>query len=266
MLLLVLALGACTVPEREAPVASTSSGAPQKTVTETVEGREVRISTPEGFHRGRQWPVLLAFHGWRETPESMERASGLDAAQAVVVYPEGRERAWAPAPYARSSGEEDLAFVRALVERIAADYPVDRSRLFATGFSNGGGFAAFLGCRMPETFLAVAPVGAAYYESIHFDCAARPVARLDIHGTNDATINYYGGTRHGVAYESVPEVLERVAESNGCTGSTLIRRSQEVIVQHWQGCRLPLVHMRVGGGAHVWPPEATAEVRSFFGV
>lgn len=260
-----LLLTGCTAVEEETG-ASISVGAGQETVTGELNGRGYRVSTPDGFHRGRAWPVVFAFHGWRESAERMEQISGLNAARAIVVYPDGVDRAWAPAPYAKTSGDEDLAFVRDLIERIDADYPVDRTRLFATGFSNGGGFAAYLGCRMPETFRAVAPVGAAYYEKIHADCSAEPVARLDIHGTNDRTINYYGGTRHGNRYESVPVVLDRVADTNGCSGSILTRRDQDVILQHWQGCELPLVHVRVGGGAHVWPEEATAEVRAFFGV
>ncbi len=249
---------------------SRSVGAPQKTVegTLTVDGRErtYRVSTPHGFHRGRQWPVVYAFHGWGETAEFMEKTTRLDAAQAIVVYPQGVDNAWAPAPYAVTSGEEDIGFMRTLVETIARDYPVDRSRVFATGFSNGGGFAAYLSCQLPATFHAVAPVGAAYYEATHAACAEEAVARLDIHGTHDTVVGYHGGTRHGKRYEPVQDVLEGVARRNGCERSTMIRIAPSVIAQHWQGCELPLVHLRVGGGEHTWPSIATAEIRSFFGV
>ena len=249
---------------------SRSVGSPQETVegTLTVDGRErsYRVSTPHGFHRGRQWPVVYAFHGWGETAESMEKMTKLDVAQAIVVYPQGVEKAWAPAPYAVTSGEEDIGFMRTLVETIADDYPVDHSRIFATGFSNGGGFVAYLSCQLPATFHAVAPVGAAYYEATHESCAEEAVARLDIHGTHDKVIGYHGGMRHGERYDSVQGVLEGVARRNGCERSTMTRNGQHVIAQHWQGCELPLVHLRVGGGEHTWPSIATAEIRSFFGV
>lgn len=268
-----LLLAGCSAPSGQPEgdeTASRSVGAPQKTSRGelTVDGRErhYRLSTPEGFYRGRQWPVILAFHGWGETAGVMEETTGLNEARAVVIYAEGVDRAWAPAPYARTTGDEDLAFVRALLDDVVSTYPVDRQRIFATGFSNGGGFAAYLSCRMPDTFHAVAPVGAAYYAPIHADCPGQPVARLDIHGTDDDVIAYHGGTRHGTPYESVPEVLDGVARRNGCEGTAITRHSREVIEQHWQGCRLPLVHLRVGGGAHVWPNLATSEVRSFFGV
>ncbi|AJE33130.1 hypothetical protein B842_06405 [Corynebacterium humireducens NBRC 106098 = DSM 45392] len=271
LLLSALLLVGCTAEgEGAVPPTSRSVGAPQKTVTGTltVDGRErtYRVSTPEGFHRGRQWPVVYAFHGWGETAESMEQTTKLDSARAIVVYPQGVANAWAPAPYAETSGEEDIGFVRTLVHTIAEDYPVDRSRIFATGFSNGGGFAAYLSCQLPTTFHAVAPVGAAYYEATHAACAEEPVARLDIHGTHDTVVGYHGGTRHGERYESVPDVLEGVARRNGCERSTMTRNGQTVIAQHWQGCALPLVHLRVGGGDHTWPTLATKEIRSFFGV
>ncbi|QGU04542.1 alpha/beta hydrolase family esterase [Corynebacterium comes] len=267
-----LLLAGCSSPqgEQRETTASRSVGSPQKTrqATLTVDGRDrhYRLSTPEGFYRGKQWPVIFAFHGWDGTAAALEETTGLSGARAVVIYPDGVDRAWAPAPYAKTSGKEDLAFVRALLDDVVSTYPVDRRRIFATGFSNGGGFAAYLSCRMPDTFRAVAPVGAAYYESIHADCAEQPVAQLDIHGTHDDVIAYHGGRRHGMGYESVPEVLDGVARRNGCEGTVITRRSQEVLEQHWLGCRLPLVHLRVGGGAHVWPDIATTEVRAFFGV
>ena len=269
-----LLLAGCAVPQAQEAAgekgASTSVGAPQRTSrgTLTVDGRErnYRLSTPEGFYRGRQWPVIFAFHGWDETAAALEETTGLNGTPAIVIYPDGVDRAWAPAPYAKTSGEEDLAFVRALLDDVVSTFPVDRDRIFATGFSNGGGFAAYLSCRMPDTFQAVAPVGAAYYETIHADCAGRPVARLDIHGTHDEVISYHGGNRHDTDYEPVAEVLEGVARRNGCEGTAITRSSQEVIEQHWLDCRLPVVHLRVGGGAHDWPDIATTEVRAFFGV
>lgn len=271
-----LLLTGCTINQREPDTAgekeaSRSVGAPQKTTdgTLTVNGRErsYRLSTPDGFYRARQWPVIFAFHGWKESATALAETTGLDDTQAIVIYPEGVDHAWAPAPYAQTSGAEDIGFVQALLDDVVSTFPVDRNRIFATGFSNGGGFAAYLGCHLPETFHAVATIGAAYYEEIHDDCTDRPVAHLDIHGTHDPVISYNGGRRHGTPYDPVQVVLDGVAHRNDCEGGVSItRKSLEVIEQHWLGCRLPLVHLRVGGGTHVWPDNATPEVRRFFGV
>ena len=83
--------------------------------------------------------------------------------------------------------------------------------------SNGGGFAAYLACQMPEVFKSVATVSAAYYKDILKDCAHSPVGRLDIHGTVDPVVGYYGGTRHKTKYYSVESVLEQDRKRNGCS-------------------------------------------------
>ncbi|MDO5511560.1 PHB depolymerase family esterase [Corynebacterium sp.] len=265
IIVLALLLASCTVPAQETPpIPRLNVG--QNTKTVSFGDRSARISTPAGFHHGTRWPVVFAFHGWGLNAESMEQTTELSAASAIVVYPDGVNRAWAPAPYASTSGEEDLGFVRTLLAYLDEEYPIDRDRVFATGFSNGGGFVAYLACQLPDTFQAVAPVSAAYYEDVHASCSRAPVARLDIHGTDDRTISYHGGTRHEKRYESVLDVLDRVAEDNGCEAPTFSRRSQDVVVMHWRGCTLPLMHVRVGGGAHEWPKVATSEIRTFFGV
>ncbi|GAB2517500.1 hypothetical protein GCM10027031_25030 [Corynebacterium atrinae] len=278
----IVGLSACTVgdPSRiiaaepsatitaAAPLAQEVSAGSIDRVITTSEGKErsYLVSTPPGYDSTRSWPVILAFHGWGQDAQSMRDATQLDKARAIVVFADGIDKAWAPAPYAKSSGKEDLGFVRTIISEVDKRFNVDHRRIFAAGFSNGGGFAAYLSCQMPDQVTAIAPVGAAYYTAILKDCSHTPVAWLDIHGTHDQTINYYGGRRHDTDYESVPEVLSEVAKRNGCEEPVIVRRSTTEIEQHWQGCEMPLSHLRVGGGEHVWPDGATAEVRSFFGV
>ena len=68
-------------------------------------------------------------------------------------------------------------------------YNVDHDRIYAVGMSNGGGFAALLGCRMPEQFRAIASVAGAYYPGTYEGCAEGPVAFLEIHGGKDGVIS-----------------------------------------------------------------------------
>ncbi|RNE49101.1 alpha/beta hydrolase family esterase [Corynebacterium alimapuense] len=250
------------------PVSTEVAPAQLAEITTSVEGRERTYlrSTPVGFSPDESWSVILVFHGWEMSAEQMRQSTELDQSRSIVVYPQGVDNAWAPAPYAATSGEEDLAFVKTILDELEDEYDVDSSQVFATGFSNGGGFTAYLGCRMPDTFAAIAPVGAAYYETVQADCEDTPLATLDIHGTYDQVVDYYGGNRHGTDYESVPEVLAEIAERNDCQGSSIIRRSTAVVEQRWLDCDQPLEHLRLGGGEHIWPSIATEEVREFFGV
>ena len=47
---------------------------------------------------------------------------------------------------------DDVAFARALVSAVASLVPVDRSRVYSTGFSNGGFMSYRLGCQASDIF------------------------------------------------------------------------------------------------------------------
>ena len=151
-----------------APLAGPEPGSSQ--TINLASGRKFILHVPSSYQPGKKWPVVLAFHGWKETAEMMQRYTELDAADAIVAYPAGEDRAWAPAPYAKTTGAEDTEFVRDIVDSLRATYAVDDERIYATGMSNGGGFAAYLGCQMPDVFKSVATVSAAYYQAIHASC------------------------------------------------------------------------------------------------
>lgn len=225
-------------------------------ITVTVGGREREflLHVPEGYSADQQWPLILAFHGWREKAETMENNTRLDSAAALVAYAEGVDQAWAPAPYASTTMDEDLAYSQAVVDAVDKDFAVDTENIALIGFSNGGGFAAALACQIPEQISGVATVSAAYYEKVHENCRDVPVAHIDLHGTVDEVIGYYGGERHDTVYSSVDEVLRKAAERNNCTGPvTAARETPSTLNFRWSDCEKPLEHVRIGGGRHVWP-------------
>ena len=235
-----------------APLAGPEPGSSQ--TINLASGRKFILHVPSSYQPGKKWPVVLAFHGWKETAEMMQRYTELDAADAIVAYPAGEDRAWAPAPYAKTTGAEDTQFVRDIVDSLRATYAVDDERIYATGMSNGGGFAAYLGCQMPDVFKSVATVSAAYYQAILASCKGGPVGRLDMHGTLDPVVDYYGGTRHKERYVSVPEVVSMDAQRNRCEGNLNTERlANNALLVQWEQCQYPVQHIRIGGGKHVWP-------------
>lgn len=84
-----------------------------------------------------------------------------------VVYPNGD----GPAPpflltwnargccgFSSSGKVDDLGFVRKLLQHLQQQLPIDRSRIFVTGISNGGMIANRIGCALSDIVAAVAPV------------------------------------------------------------------------------------------------------------
>lgn len=241
--------------------------------------RDYILSLPPGAHQRERLPLILAFHGYRENAESMHKYSALDGADAVVAYLQGVDNAWAPAPYARTSGAADLAFVDAVRGQLTGEFGIDTARVFAAGLSNGGGFAAYVGCQRPQDFTAVATVSAAFYQRVSDGCSTIPIKHIDFHGTNDEVINYAGGERHDTVYDSVLEMLQEAAERNRCRTSPQEERVAPSIVRdRWVDCDAGLEHYRVESGPHVWPGGlndasgtapagyATARILEFFGV
>jgi poly(3-hydroxybutyrate) depolymerase len=120
-----------------------------------------------------------------------------------------------------------VQFAKDVVADIQNAYCIDRTRTYASGKSNGGGFTAYLACR-PDTsvlFAAFAPVSPALYpESLAFGGCnpARPVPIINAHGVLDTTIPYLGrndtnGTYGvGQATINVPLWRRQWARRNGC--------------------------------------------------
>jgi len=88
----------------------------------------------------------------------------------IYVYPDvlfrdfegwGNYGGWLLGPHARpANGEQDLVFVRAIVDFLKAEYCIDSDRIFATGHSWGGDMAHVVACFLGDIFTASAPAAA----------------------------------------------------------------------------------------------------------
>ncbi|WJY97530.1 alpha/beta hydrolase family esterase [Corynebacterium fournieri] len=223
-------------------------------VTSAGLKRSYIVSVPKGAKQRERLPLILAFHGYREDAERFRQHSQLDRADAVVAFLNGVGNAWAPAPYAETTGQQDLQFVDDVVSQLEGEFSIDKTRVFAAGFSNGGGFAAFVGCQRPQEFSGIATVAGAFYQRVSEQCSQIPMKHVDFHGTADPVISYDGGERHETVYNSTPEMLEESAVRNHCAGrGEDVALSPTVTELTWEGCDAAQAHFRIDGGPHVWP-------------
>src|SRR5687768_2900432 len=91
--------------------------------------------------------LVLAFHGGGQVAAQMQQTTGLDALadreHFVVAYPEAVQRSWNDGgnfSAAERQAVDDVDFAKAVVADIAGTHAIDRTRVFATGLSNGGVF------------------------------------------------------------------------------------------------------------------------------
>ena len=151
-------------------------------------------------------PLLLVMHGSQGDGGQMIEATRYEfnrLAQAdgfIPVYPDGFERHWndcrAGANYSANTLDiDDVGFLGALVAHMVETHGVDRSRVYATGISNGGHMAYRLGLEAPELVAGIAAIVANMPVPGNLGCRAGDTGlpTLIINGTDDPVTPYDGG-------------------------------------------------------------------------
>ena len=138
------ALGADPAPRFSAP------GDFDLTLQVGSKSRTFLVHLPPRFAERGPLPVLLAFHGGGGSAQGFQKYAGLDAVADregfAVVYPDGSGRlgrrllswnAGGCCGRAREDRVDDVGFAIRLLGDLARDLPLDRTRVYATGHSNG---------------------------------------------------------------------------------------------------------------------------------
>jgi len=169
-LLLLLALA---VPADELPqVGRLVPGIHTRALRVGDRERRYRVCVPRSYDGQKAVPVVLVFHGGGGDPDGMMKLCGMNAkaeqAGFIAVYPYGTGRfagrllsfnGGECCGYAHDNSIDDVGFVRALLDDLAAAANVDADRIFATGLSNGGIMSHYLASELSDRIAAIAPVG-----------------------------------------------------------------------------------------------------------
>jgi len=163
--------------------------------------REYMVHLPAGYSAGQHLPVVFVFHGggsnYRQIQRYMKMDEIGDVENFISVYPNGINKQWNDGREFKASISEndDVLFIKQLLDTVIKNYSVDTKRVFATGISNGGFFSIYLSYKLSDLFLAVAPVCATIPEKIYDEFhPAVPISVLLINGTKDPLVPYNGGT------------------------------------------------------------------------
>lgn len=251
------------------PLAAQAEAGEQRRILELGGNRRsYLLFVPSTRPAGHPLPLVLVFHGAGGRGAGMARHTGFSRLAErygfAVVYPDGVSRRWNDG---RGIGgaQDDVAFVRALLDSLGGELGLDPRRIYATGISNGAMFAYRLACDLPGVLAAVAPVAGAMPAALLPRCgAAAPVAVAAFQGTADPFVPYEGGGvagRRG-AVLSAAASAEFWMRVNGCTGpptsvppSDSVTDGTRVRRESWDGCRSarPVVLYTIEGGGHTWP-------------
>ena len=201
---------------------------------EKVDGwlREWYVYVPEAVRQHPEVPVPLVFacHGYTCNGAIYMENSGwnriADENGFVVVYPTAGygqmcvENAYCssdnlPLPawniFHKDTQPEEYPFFRYLIERTADDYPIDRSRIFATGHSLGSLMVQMLGLAMPEYFAAIAPCSGILFS----DLEQEPLSLPEVAARKDTLLPVwmFGGSEEAFLVPDRPADGNRTAYS-----------------------------------------------------
>jgi polyhydroxybutyrate depolymerase len=233
-----------------------------KTISSGGYERLYRIHLPVGYRSTRPQPLVLNFHGHDSNAAAQERLTKLsllaDQDDFLAVYPQGiigpdNQSGWATGP-AWDPQVNDVLFVSDLLNRLQAQYCIDPLRIYAMGFSNGGGMANLLARQMAGRIAAFASVSGSYYPIGGGSYPARAVPFLEMHGTADSVVPYNGSRVKD--YSSVTSWLLKWAQKDHCSShSDIFLKLKTMIGMQWLGCQAgtTIIHYRILHEGHKWP-------------
>ncbi|NOT42853.1 MAG: hypothetical protein HOP13_20425 [Alphaproteobacteria bacterium] len=221
-------------------------------------------------------PLLIVYHGGGQTAERARRYTRFDEwagrENYAVVYPQGKNNQWNDGRVSDDISDRnanDIEFTREIVEQLVAEGVADRGRVFLTGASNGGMMAMRAACEMGNAIAGIAPVVANL--PVDWECRAKAMPVLFIHGTDDEFMPYEGGevakgkTRRNLGtVRSADETISVFQRMNGCSGVKEMKTLDEVgrdktaaVITDYDCKSAPLRQIEIQGGGHTWPGART---------
>jgi poly(3-hydroxybutyrate) depolymerase len=166
--------------------------------------RTYRIYVPQSYTPDEAMPLVVMLHGAGGTGLNMSYMTGMssiaDEENFIVAYPDGIALNWdfSPSP-TQIGGSVDAEYLKKMVDDIAVDLNIDKQRVYAAGYSNGGHMALLLACQAQDTFAAIASASATLSTGMLRLCTeAQPIPIITMHGTLDSIIPWNGVRDRGV--------------------------------------------------------------------
>ena len=236
------------------------------------------LYVPPGYDPAQPAPLVVSLHGYLLNPDVQAAISGwhelADREGFIVAYMQGTSypRRW-NAGDTWSAGEvDDVQFFRDLVDDLSDLVAVDRSRVYANGFSNGGGMSVRIGCDAADAVAAIGSVSGAVVDMSTCN-PSRPVPVMAFHGTADWILPYDGGLMPSVLLRYAADLVKApsyfvgaeqwvaiLADLNGCdhTAETLPPQG-DVQGRRYTGCEqgAEVILYTIDHGGHQWPGGGT---------
>jgi len=237
-------------------------------IVSSGQKREYLLYVPRSYDRSKATPLVISMHGAAGRPTQQMKLSEwnrlAESQRFIVVYPSG-VAAGGPRVWHVSEGPglmTDVRFLSELIDKLEAAYNIDPARIYANGFSNGGGMAFVLSCTLSDRIAAVGLVAAAQPMDRGWCTDQRPVPMIAFHGAADPIVPYQGGPLGDpfnpvkVMFPAVRDWVAGWARRNRC-GPKPVESGVAPDVTRIEYTRCAgdatVVLYTIQGGGHSWP-------------
>ena len=199
-------------------------------VTRVVLDRPFQVHVPKNYSSSKPAPLLIVLHGYTGSSVKMQRYFALrkeaDERGVLTVYPDGNtdptgNQFWNATDACCdlfASGADDSTYLRALLDDVRKGFAVDPKAIYFAGHSNGGFMSYRMACEHSDVVTAVVSLAGATWDDPSKCRPLRPVSVAQVHGTNDASIQFGGGAVQGHAFPSTETTISQWAAYDGCAG------------------------------------------------
>ncbi|HKU37803.1 MAG TPA: PHB depolymerase family esterase [Polyangiales bacterium] len=157
------------------------------------------VHVPASYDGSKPVPLMINFHPLIfGTGAGQRRSSGWaeigDREGMITAFPDGYDAAWDIGNCCTRGDVDDLGFAKAMVAEISKAACIDPNRVYASGYSMGGGMSHLIGCKQADIFAAVAPSAFDLTQENHTPCQpSRPITVFMHRGMGDTVVPYAGG-------------------------------------------------------------------------
>jgi polyhydroxybutyrate depolymerase len=245
--------------------------------TITIDGlppRKYFINVPGTYTPEIAAPLLIGFHGLGGSPAIFRDSSKIDIYAEergmIAVFPMGYgveygvEASWNAGlccGLANINELDDVKFSEAMINSVSDKYNIDKTRIWAVGFSNGGMLSYQLACELSNKITAIG-VGSGSLMGKSCD-TKQPVSIIHLHGASDPKVLF-----NGSGFLNTRDVISNITTVNaqfGCVDvSSLLLEVTGQTTWKWNCLNgVDVQVIRYDGQGHEWLFAWTKEVIRF---
>ena len=176
--------------------------------------RSYHVKPPDDWDGVTPLPVMLHFHGWMRQGTLIVRHMRISGATrrrgVLLLAPNGQGKTW----NFWTEDTPDIAFADAVIEDAAKRWPIDRSRIFVSGYSYGSAMAWRYVCARGDSVYALLAVSGTLDQ--REECDEAPHHIRHVHGLRDRVMDFPMGPGGDTTY---PVALWRARK--GCDGGKI---------------------------------------------